>query len=35
VDALNGILEPVRQHFKSDAAAADLLKKVKGFKVTR
>ena len=32
---LNGILQPVRDHFVNDAAAAELLKKVKGFKVTR
>jgi hypothetical protein len=35
VDALNAILEPVRLHFKTDAGAAELLKKVKSFKVTR
>jgi len=35
VDALNAILEPVRQHFKTNAAAAELLAKVKAFKVTR
>ncbi|KAI5679390.1 hypothetical protein M9H77_10340 [Catharanthus roseus] len=33
--ALNQILKPVRDHFKEDAHAKDLLKRVKGFKVTR
>jgi tyrosyl-tRNA synthetase len=33
--ALNAILEPVRAHFANDARAADLLKRVKGFKVTK
>ncbi|KAH8956572.1 hypothetical protein BDL97_07G046900 [Sphagnum fallax] len=33
--ALNKILQPVRDHFKNDAAARDLLKTVKGYKVTR
>ena len=32
---LNAILQPVRDHFANDAAAAELLKKVKAFKVTR
>jgi tyrosyl-tRNA synthetase len=35
VAALNAILQPVRDHFEKDAAAAELLKKVKSFKVTR
>ena len=34
-DALNAILQPVRDHFATDAAAAELLKKVKAYKVTR
>nr|XP_043624301.1 tyrosine--tRNA ligase 1, cytoplasmic-like isoform X1 [Erigeron canadensis] len=33
--ALNRILQPVRDHFKNDQKAKDLLKKVKGFKVTK
>ena len=33
--ALNSILEPVRKHFQTDKRAADLLKRVKAFKVTR
>lgn len=33
--ALNAILEPVRAHFASDARAAELLKKVKSYKVTK
>ena len=32
---LNAILQPVRDHFTKDAAAAELLKKVKAYKVTR
>ena len=35
VAALNAILQPVRQHFASDANAKELLKKVKSYKVTR
>eukprot|EP01006_Ploeotia_vitrea_P006537 TRINITY_DN13642_c0_g1_i1.p1 TRINITY_DN13642_c0_g1~~TRINITY_DN13642_c0_g1_i1.p1 ORF type:complete len:399 (-),score=243.39 TRINITY_DN13642_c0_g1_i1:62-1258(-) len=34
-DAINDILEPVRQHFKNNAQAKELLKQVKSFKVTR
>jgi tyrosyl-tRNA synthetase len=34
-DALNAILQPVRDHFANDARAAALLKKVKSFKVTK
>lgn len=33
--ALNEILQPVRDHFTKDKRAADLLKRVKAFKVTR
>lgn len=33
--ALNAILQPVRDHFEKDERAAALLKKVKGFKVTK
>lgn len=33
--ALNAILQPVRDHFANDAAAAALLKQVKSFKVTK
>ncbi|XP_065860792.1 tyrosine--tRNA ligase 1, cytoplasmic [Euphorbia lathyris] len=33
--ALNKILQPVRDHFKNDANAKDLLKRVKGYRVTR
>jgi tyrosyl-tRNA synthetase len=33
--ALNAILQPVRDHFESDAGARALLKQVRGFKVTR
>ena len=33
--ALNAILQPVRDHFANDAAAAELLRKVKSYKVTR
>lgn len=33
--ALNKILQPVRDHFNKDANARDLLKRVKGYKVTR
>ncbi|KAH9556872.1 hypothetical protein CY35_07G054600 [Sphagnum magellanicum] len=33
--ALNKILQPVRDHFKNNAQARDLLKTVKGYKVTR
>jgi tyrosyl-tRNA synthetase len=33
--ALNKILQPVRDHFKNNATARDLLKTVKGYKVTR
>ncbi|KAL5720512.1 tyrosine--tRNA ligase [Ranunculus cassubicifolius] len=33
--ALNKILQPVRDHFKNDAKAKALLKKVKGFNVTK
>lgn len=33
--ALNAILAPVRKHFQTDKRAADLLKRVKSYKVTR
>ncbi|XP_050224701.1 tyrosine--tRNA ligase 1, cytoplasmic [Mercurialis annua] len=33
--AINKILQPVRDHFKNDANANDLLKRVKGYRVTR
>ena len=33
--ALNALIEPVRKHFKEDAKAKALLKRVKAFKVTR
>jgi tyrosyl-tRNA synthetase len=33
--ALNLILKPVREHFQTDKRAADLLKRVKSYKVTR
>jgi len=33
--AINEILQPVRDHFVNDPKAKELLKKVKGFKVTR
>ncbi|CAK9310954.1 unnamed protein product [Citrullus colocynthis] len=33
--ALNKILEPVREHFKNDSNAKDLLKRVKAYRVTR
>ncbi|WCJ21893.1 Tyrosine--tRNA ligase 1 cytoplasmic [Euphorbia peplus] len=33
--SLNKILQPVRDHFKNDANAKDLLKRVKGYRVTR
>ncbi|XP_044512362.1 tyrosine--tRNA ligase 1, cytoplasmic [Mangifera indica] len=33
--ALNKILQPVRDHFKNDANAQDLLKRVKSYRVTR
>lgn len=33
--ALNAILQPVRDHFEKDERAAALLKKVKGYKVTK
>ncbi|KAG9457646.1 hypothetical protein H6P81_002154 [Aristolochia fimbriata] len=33
--AINQILQPVRDHFKSDKEARDLLKVVKGYRVTR
>ncbi|XP_037493880.1 tyrosine--tRNA ligase 1, cytoplasmic isoform X1 [Jatropha curcas] len=33
--AINEILQPVRDHFKNDANAKDLLKRVKGYRVTR
>ncbi|XP_068661471.1 tyrosine--tRNA ligase 1, cytoplasmic-like [Aristolochia californica] len=33
--AINQILQPVRDHFKSDKEARDLLKIVKGYRVTR
>ncbi|KAG8654371.1 hypothetical protein MANES_05G136800v8 [Manihot esculenta] len=33
--ALNKILQPVRDHFNNDANAKDLLKRVKGYRVTR
>ena len=34
-EAINGILQPVRDHFVNDPRAAALLKKVKTFKVTK
>lgn len=33
--ALNRILEPVREHFKNDSNAKDLLKRVKAYRITR
>ncbi|XP_057742137.1 tyrosine--tRNA ligase 1, cytoplasmic [Arachis stenosperma] len=33
--ALNKILEPVRQHFKNDKNAKELLKKIKAYRVTK
>jgi len=33
--SLNAILEPVRQHFETDATAKELLKKVKQYRTTR
>lgn len=33
--SLNSILDPVRQHFETDARAKDLLKKVKQYRTTR
>lgn len=33
--AINKILQPVREHFKRDATVRDLLKRVKGYKVTK
>ncbi|XP_062177317.1 tyrosine--tRNA ligase 1, cytoplasmic-like [Alnus glutinosa] len=33
--ALNKILEPVREHFKKDSNAKDLLKRVKAYRITR
>lgn len=33
--ALNTILQPVRDHFESNAEAKELLKKVKSYKVTK
>ena len=33
--ALNGILQPVRDHFASNAEAKELLKKVRSYKTTR
>lgn len=33
--ALNKILEPVREHFKNDSTAKDLLKRVKAYRVTK
>ncbi|MCD7450127.1 hypothetical protein HAX54_003693 [Datura stramonium] len=33
--AINKILQPVRDHFKNDQKAKDLMKRVKSFKVTR
>lgn len=33
--AINAILQPVRDHFEKDERAAGLLKKVKGYKVTK
>ena len=35
VSGLNAILQPVRDHFANDAAAAELLRRVKSYKVTR
>ncbi len=34
-NTINGFLEPVRQHFKKDPRARQLLAKVKKFRVTR
>ncbi|XAR54370.1 Tyrosine--tRNA ligase [Bertholletia excelsa] len=34
-NALNKILQPVRDHFKNDPKAKELLKRVKGYKVTK
>ncbi len=34
-DALNAILQPVRDHFENNAEAKDVLKKVRSYKVTR
>jgi tyrosyl-tRNA synthetase len=34
-DGLNAILQPVRDHFVNDKEAAELLRKVKSYKVTR
>ena len=33
--ALNAILQPVRDHFDSNAEAKELLKKVKSYKITK
>jgi tyrosyl-tRNA synthetase len=33
--ALNTILQPVRDHFETNAEAKELLKKVKSYKVTK
>ncbi|KAJ7944928.1 Tyrosine-tRNA ligase-like protein [Quillaja saponaria] len=33
--ALNTVLEPVREHFKKDANARDLLKRIKAYRVTK
>ncbi|XP_022854022.1 tyrosine--tRNA ligase 1, cytoplasmic-like [Olea europaea var. sylvestris] len=33
--ALNQILQPVRDHFKNDPKAKELVKRVKSYKVTR
>ena len=34
-DAINAMLEPVRQHFKNDDHAKKLLAQVKKFRITR
>jgi len=34
-NAINELIEPVRTHFKNDKKAADLLKQVKSFKITK
>jgi tyrosyl-tRNA synthetase len=34
-DSINAILEPVRQHFQTDARAKAILEDVRSFKVTR
>ena len=34
-EKINEIIAPVRKHFEEDAAAKELLKKVRGYKTTR